>query len=121
LSAAPALSFSAVARKAAALSFVVLTLAACDAAAPAKWALAPDTANIHCLNIYNGAPWDIALDRAHGRADGQAANFGPRHVHWTATGASYDLDVATGALIVARGSSTGGWVSNFTCAPLGRT
>jgi hypothetical protein len=120
LSAAPALSSSAAVLRTAALGFVVVTLAACEAPPPAKWALAPDTANIHCLNIYNSAPWDIVLDRAHGRADGQAADFGPRHIHWTATGASYDLDVATGALTVGRGSSTGGWVSNFTCAPLAR-
>ncbi|HEY1752045.1 MAG TPA: hypothetical protein VGG29_12325, partial [Caulobacteraceae bacterium] len=97
-------------------------LGACGEAPPAggKLKIAPDTAQLRCVNQSSGAPWMIALDQPRGLADGKPATFGPRRVHWTSTGVSSDLDLASGVLTISRGSSTGGWVSTFTCAAVGQ-
>jgi hypothetical protein len=123
--AAPAFFPSAAVQKTAALAFGALALSACSQAQvpPSRWAIGPQAAGIHCVNQSSGAAWDIAFDRAHGLADGQPATFGPQKLTWgrPAQGVAYELDRASGVLTANRGSSTGGWVSTFTCAASGRT
>ena len=123
--AASALPCSAAVRRTAALTCVLLALGGCGAATPAsKWAIAPATSQIRCVNEASGAAWTLALDRAHALAEGQPATFGGQTVTWgqPMQGAAFALDEATGVLTVSRGSSTGGWVSTFACvAAPGRT
>ena len=110
-------------RKTAALAFATLTLAACGQpqVPPDRWAIGPQAAAIRCVNQSSGAAWDIAFDKTHGLADGQPATFGAQKITWghPDRGAVYELDRASGTLVANRGSSTGGWVSTFTCAASG--
>jgi hypothetical protein len=98
-----------------------MTLAACgDPPVPqSQWVVAPAAAAIRCVNTVSGAAWIIPLDPARGLADGQPASFGARHLAWgrQGEGAVFDLDRATGAFTVTRGSSTGGYVATYACRP----
>jgi hypothetical protein len=73
---------------------------------------------IQCVNIASRATWSIALDAPRRLADGQTASFRGRRTSWrnTSDGSAFDLDRATGALVVTRASSTGGYVSSYVCA-----
>jgi hypothetical protein len=110
---------SAAVPRTAALICVLLSLGGCGASTPpGKRAIGPATSQIRCVNEASGAAWTVALDRAHGLADGQPATYGGRTVTWgqPMQGAAFALDEMTGVLTVSRGSSTGGWVSTFACA-----
>jgi hypothetical protein len=119
----PAYFRGAAVRKTAALAFVAAALTACSRAQipPDRWAIGPQAAAVRCVNQSSGAAWDIAFDKAHGLADGQPATFGPQKITWGRRdrGVAYELDRASGVLVANRGSSTGGWVSTFTCAASG--
>jgi hypothetical protein len=97
-----------------------LALAGCGRAPPplAKWVIGADATHIRCVNLASGASWTIAFDPAGRLADGQPASFGDRRIAWRdlKQGSVFELDRASGALVVTRASSTGGYVSTYACS-----
>ena len=112
--------YGASASKSAALLFLALALSSCrDAPHPAsRWAIGAAATQIRCVNTASRAAWNIALDATRRLADGHTASFRGRRTSWrnTSDGSAFELDRATGALLVTRASSTGGYVSTYVCA-----
>ena len=96
-----------------------LAMAGCNEGPAAAEAapISPNATHVRCVNTVSGAGWTLALDHAHGLADGRPARFDAHRAVWTdaARTSVYDLDLQHGALTITRGSSTGGWVAAFAC------
>lgn len=89
----------------------------CGMAAPGHAQPHPHAAMVTCTNPASGATWQINIDYDQATVDTNAAHLSATEISWRdgKDGASYTLDLRSGALTVIVASSTGGYFLHDHC------
>jgi hypothetical protein len=105
------------ARSLAVPAILALALSACGAQSADPPRVPPGAVQALCVNPSSSASWIVRIDESRGTVDGRPARIDERRITWRnpSDGGQYELQRSSGALAVARASSTGGYVLNYRC------
>jgi hypothetical protein len=98
----------------------MLFLAAAGGGLASAEARAADAGLLHlrCTNAVGGANWPVVVDLDKGFVDSLPATISQSEIEWRdAKGGIYELERATGNLLLRGASSTGGFFLHYNCKP----